>query len=139
MSTSVLKALPGKLDIKRHSPSILYLCGTLVFYLTCIWFTDILLHIAYWLFMSIALLFNNILPLIIYWHLTSCGSLEAYFLSFIDSSLLVTHWQLTPYGSLEVYILKFIDGLTSLEVYILKFIDGLTTVIHGNLLLMVHW
>ena len=24
MSTSVLKALPGKLDIKRHSPSILY-------------------------------------------------------------------------------------------------------------------
>ena len=27
MSTSVLKALPGKLDIKRHSPSILYLQG----------------------------------------------------------------------------------------------------------------
>ena len=27
MSTSVLKALPGKLDIKRHSPSILYLMG----------------------------------------------------------------------------------------------------------------
>ena len=25
MSTSVLKALPGKLDMKRHSPSILYL------------------------------------------------------------------------------------------------------------------
>ena len=25
MSTSVLKALSGKLDIKRHSPSILYL------------------------------------------------------------------------------------------------------------------
>ena len=25
MSTGVLKALPGKLDIKRHSPSILYL------------------------------------------------------------------------------------------------------------------
>ena len=25
MSTSVLKALPGKLDIKRHSPSVLYL------------------------------------------------------------------------------------------------------------------
>ena len=25
MSTSVLKALPGKLDIKRHSPGILYL------------------------------------------------------------------------------------------------------------------
>ena len=24
MSTSVVKALPGKLDIKRHSPSILY-------------------------------------------------------------------------------------------------------------------
>ena len=27
MSTCVLKALPGKLDIKRHSPSILYLSG----------------------------------------------------------------------------------------------------------------
>ena len=27
MSTSVLKALPGKLDIKRHSPSILYIYG----------------------------------------------------------------------------------------------------------------
>ena len=26
MSTSVLKALPGKLDIKRHSPCILYIC-----------------------------------------------------------------------------------------------------------------
>ena len=25
MSTSILKALPGKIDIKRHSPSILYL------------------------------------------------------------------------------------------------------------------
>ena len=25
MSTSVFKALPGKLDIKRHSPSILYI------------------------------------------------------------------------------------------------------------------
>ena len=25
MSTSVLKALPGKLDIKSHSPSILYI------------------------------------------------------------------------------------------------------------------
>ena len=24
MSTSILKALPGKLDIKRHSPNILY-------------------------------------------------------------------------------------------------------------------
>ena len=28
MSTSVLKALPGKLDIKRHSPSILYVIIT---------------------------------------------------------------------------------------------------------------
>ena len=28
MSTSVLKALPGKLDIKRHSPSILYIWGS---------------------------------------------------------------------------------------------------------------
>ena len=25
MSTCVLKALPGKLDIKRHSPSVLYI------------------------------------------------------------------------------------------------------------------
>ena len=25
MSTSILKALPGKPDIKRHSPSILYI------------------------------------------------------------------------------------------------------------------
>ena len=25
VSTSILKALPGKLDIKRHSPSILYI------------------------------------------------------------------------------------------------------------------
>ena len=25
MSTSILKALPGKLDINRHSPSILYI------------------------------------------------------------------------------------------------------------------
>ena len=29
MSISVLKALPGKLDIKRHSPSILHLIETL--------------------------------------------------------------------------------------------------------------
>ena len=29
MSTSVLKALPGKLDIKRHSPSILYILNQL--------------------------------------------------------------------------------------------------------------
>ena len=29
MSTSVLKALPGKLDIKSHSPSILYIFATL--------------------------------------------------------------------------------------------------------------
>ena len=29
MSTSVLKALPGKLDIKRHSPSILYIPANL--------------------------------------------------------------------------------------------------------------
>ena len=28
MSTSILKALPGKLDIKRHSPSILYVAYT---------------------------------------------------------------------------------------------------------------
>ena len=27
MSTSVLKAKPGKLDIKRHSPNILYIFG----------------------------------------------------------------------------------------------------------------
>ena len=28
MSSGVLKALPGKLDIKRHSPSILYITPT---------------------------------------------------------------------------------------------------------------
>ena len=32
MSTCVLKALPGKLDIKRHSPSILYLLVPSVLY-----------------------------------------------------------------------------------------------------------
>ena len=37
MSTCVLKALPGKLDIKRHSPSILYIfsqsfCSTLLLF-----------------------------------------------------------------------------------------------------------
>ena len=32
MSTSVLKTLPGKLDIKRHSPSILYLAWSLFEY-----------------------------------------------------------------------------------------------------------
>ena len=32
LSTSVLKALPGKLDIKRHSPSILYLSVLLLVY-----------------------------------------------------------------------------------------------------------
>ena len=30
MSTSVLKALPGKFDIRRHSPSILYISASLV-------------------------------------------------------------------------------------------------------------
>ena len=30
MSTSVLEAMPGKLDIKRHSPSILYISASLV-------------------------------------------------------------------------------------------------------------
>ena len=29
MSTSLLKALPGKLDVKRHSPSILYISESL--------------------------------------------------------------------------------------------------------------
>ena len=33
MSTSVLKALPGKLDIKRHSTSILYVWETRGLYL----------------------------------------------------------------------------------------------------------
>ena len=37
MSTSVLKALPGKLDIKRHSPSILYLNDTNPFHSTTVW------------------------------------------------------------------------------------------------------
>ena len=30
MSTSVLKALPGKLDIKRHSPRILYMLSSFI-------------------------------------------------------------------------------------------------------------
>ena len=30
MSTSVLEALPGKLDIKRHSPSILYILDSIM-------------------------------------------------------------------------------------------------------------
>ena len=34
MSTSVLKALPGKLDIKRNSPSILYLFKGMTEYVT---------------------------------------------------------------------------------------------------------
>ena len=29
MSTCILKALPGKLDIKRHSPGILYIDSTI--------------------------------------------------------------------------------------------------------------
>ena len=33
MSTSILEALPDKLDIKRHSPSIFYLCS--LSYLIC--------------------------------------------------------------------------------------------------------
>ena len=32
MSTSVLKALPGKLDIKGHSPSILYISQCMYLY-----------------------------------------------------------------------------------------------------------
>ena len=35
MSTCVLKALPGKLGIKRHSPSILYISDTTIGYPTC--------------------------------------------------------------------------------------------------------
>ena len=34
MSTSVLKALPGKVDIKRHSPSILYFTVTILIFKT---------------------------------------------------------------------------------------------------------
>ena len=30
MSTSIFKALPGKLDIKRHSPSFLYMLSPLM-------------------------------------------------------------------------------------------------------------
>ena len=30
MSTSILEAMPGKLDIKRHTPSILYIWASLV-------------------------------------------------------------------------------------------------------------
>ena len=31
MSTCLLKALPGKLDIKRHSPSVLYITFLLLY------------------------------------------------------------------------------------------------------------
>ena len=44
MSTSILKALPGKLDIKRHSPSILYLSVTS--HINCIVYVD-LINVAY--------------------------------------------------------------------------------------------
>ena len=30
MSTSILEAVPGKLDIKRHSPTILYLFSNIL-------------------------------------------------------------------------------------------------------------
>ena len=33
MSTGVLKALPGKLDIKRHSPSIFYFFTLMIVFL----------------------------------------------------------------------------------------------------------
>ena len=36
MSTSVLEALPGKLDIKRHSPGILYVLLIIAFFFTSI-------------------------------------------------------------------------------------------------------
>ena len=53
ISTSVLKALPGKLDIKRHSPSILYLltvprryffCGSFVFFVSCVFHAFVSVH-----------------------------------------------------------------------------------------------
>ena len=34
MSTSILKDLPGKLDIKRHSPSILYILASTCYFST---------------------------------------------------------------------------------------------------------
>ena len=37
MSTNVLKALPGKLDNKRHSSSILYLYDSVTIFMLC-WF-----------------------------------------------------------------------------------------------------
>ena len=39
MSTSVLKALPGKLDIKKHSPCILFLS---------FWYTTLSIFIVYY-------------------------------------------------------------------------------------------
>ena len=38
MSTSVLKTWPGKLDIKRHSPSILYLY---ILSKTSMWYSEV--------------------------------------------------------------------------------------------------
>ena len=47
MSTSVLEALPGKLDIKRHSPSFLYLlqhkcqhCSLVLLYFSSLFATN---------------------------------------------------------------------------------------------------
>ena len=50
MSTSVLKALPGKLDIKRHSPSILYLSSTIKQILTSIYTVKIQCDLEEFLF-----------------------------------------------------------------------------------------
>ena len=56
MSAIILKALPGKLDIKRHSPSLLYvLVHQIWWHLICHWFSYNL-PTALKLFFSIALI-----------------------------------------------------------------------------------
>ena len=57
MSTSVLKALPGKLDIKRHSPSILYLLAKLS---TLVNITAVKLRGSFFMFVESGCISTNI-------------------------------------------------------------------------------
>ena len=48
MSKSVLEALPGKLDIKRHSPSILYIAGVIFLVSVCLSICEVSRHNSKW-------------------------------------------------------------------------------------------
>ena len=59
MSTCVLKALPGKIDIKRHSPSILYIQGRVQEF----WKGGLLVYLCggiYFFFLNIQWKWNNL-------------------------------------------------------------------------------